>query len=157
MTKKNMNRVGAVLMTLALGGGTLAAQAPVPVTRMVTAGTIGEFVPAERVVVATSAGPSARYAISGETIFVDEFGTPVEAARIVPGTPVTVRYVRGADQLVASRVVIHSAGTTISKAEAKRLRDHFHDLEKRLPDGPEKDRAKAAHSYYDELEEELDD
>ncbi len=123
-------------------------------------GTVAEFYPYDRVVITSRVDPlPVRYAMTRETVFVDERGVPVRADRIRRGAPVTVEYARDHDRMLASRVVVQRAPAPapISKAEAKALREYYERLSHRLPDRAERAEARAQREYYDKLEDSLRD
>lgn len=73
-------------------------------------GTISTFAP-DRFEVRTTTDPNpVAYRYSKTTEYVDEDGNPVTMEVVKSGVPVTVRYVREGDGLVAHRVIVHRHG-----------------------------------------------
>jgi hypothetical protein len=155
---KNKNAYSAIVaVSVALSGWSVGAEVvkrSTTTTTTISGGTISEFVPSEAVVLQTepNAAP-VRYAVTRQTTYVDETGTPV--TKIERGLPVTVQYVQQGNRLVASRVIVHRE-PKMTKARAKVLRDYYDKLENTAR-GEERIRAKALKAYYDELEEGLSD
>jgi hypothetical protein len=75
-------------------------------TTTTTAGTVSEFTPGSQIIVKTSSGGPATYAISKSTTFVDTEGNTVSYETIRPGTPTTVYYATEAGRPVVSKVVV---------------------------------------------------
>jgi len=78
-------------------------------TTTTAAGTITDFEPGSRtMIVRSESGPEpTRYTVSRETTYVDEAGAPISVEAIHSGVPVTVHYVRDANGMLVSRVVVH--------------------------------------------------
>lgn len=74
-------------------------------------GTITTYTPGQTLVVAQETGSPLSYVVTGNTVFVDEAGVPVEAAQVTTGVPITVSYVQEGDRMVASRVVVKKTVT----------------------------------------------
>jgi len=73
-----------------------------------TIGTVSEYTPDAIVIRSESAAPT-RYTFTKTTEYVDETGQRVTADVVRSGAPVTVRYIREGDRLVASRVIVRRA------------------------------------------------
>ena len=71
-------------------------------------GSFSQWIPGTQSVVVSSAGAEPiHYNVTRTTTVVDENGTPVLMERVPAGSPMSVRYVRTADGLVASKIVVH--------------------------------------------------
>ena len=81
-------------------------------TALQTVGTLSGFSPDTILVRSTASGELIRYFSSQTTMFVDETGAPlISMDSLKVGIPVTVQYIKVADQLVASRVSLGNAST----------------------------------------------
>ena len=98
----------AALTTSAMGQATVTESSTTTTTTTTQAGTISEFSPGGTSLVIRQEGGASpiTYGVTRETAFVDENGTVVQAENVVPGSPITVKYVRQGDRLVASRVIV---------------------------------------------------
>jgi hypothetical protein len=79
-------------------------------------GVITNFTPGARMIVRSESAEPLTYAVTSRTAYVDDAGNPVAVELIAPGAPVTVHYVRDADRLVASRVIVARPATAVSPA-----------------------------------------
>jgi hypothetical protein len=75
-------------------------------------GTVTEFAPDSVIIRTQETAPPVRYSFTKTTEYVDEAGNPVSVEVVKSGVPVTVRYVREGDRLVARRVIVRKAATT---------------------------------------------
>jgi hypothetical protein len=83
-------------------------------------GTLSEFGPDTIVVRSTTSGTLVRYISSQTTTYVDETGAPLISIDLLKvGVPVTVDYIKIADQMVASRVLIRKSTTSVPVEEKK--------------------------------------
>ena len=81
-------------------------------TALQTVGTLSGLSPDTILVRSTASGELVRYFSSQTTMFVDETGAPlISIDSLKAGIPVTVQYIKVADQLVASRVSLGNAST----------------------------------------------
>src|SRR6478672_406890 len=105
-------RLARVAMVLAV---ILTAAVPTTWAQKVlqTVGTLSGFSPDTILVRSTASGELVRYFSSQTTMYVDETGAPlISMDSLKAGIPVTVQYIKVADQLVASRVSLGNASTT---------------------------------------------
>jgi hypothetical protein len=148
--------ISAIGLAISVVLTTWSMAAETPETSTIITGTVDEFEPSRSVVLhSTTSTAPVRYTVSRETRFVDEAGAPLTVERITRGTPITVYYVRDADQTVASRVIVHREAK-MTKARAKALKEYYDKLEE-SSSGAEKAQYKALEKYYDKLEDELKD
>ena len=77
-----------------------------------SAGTISEFSPNTIVIRSETSPEPVRYSYSKTTTYVDDSGAPVSMDTVKSGLPVTVHYVKGADGMMANRVIVHKRTTT---------------------------------------------
>jgi hypothetical protein len=101
----NVRRLGAVILF-----GSVAALGPFAMAETVvteSAGTISSFGPDALVIRSNVASAPTRYVVAPDVTYVDDAGMPVPMEVIRSGVPVTVRYVRDADRIVARRVIVH--------------------------------------------------
>lgn len=77
-------------------------------------GVITNFTPGARMILRSESAEPLTYAVTSRTAYVDDAGNPVAVELIAPGAPVTVHYVRDADRLVASRVVVARPAAVVS-------------------------------------------
>jgi hypothetical protein len=95
----------AVILTAAVP--TTGAQ-----TALQTVGTLSGLSPDTILVRSTASGELVRYVSTQTTMYVDETGAPlISIDSLNVGIPVTVQYIKVADQLVASRVSLGNALT----------------------------------------------
>src|SRR6476619_5122619 len=81
-------------------------------TALQTVGTLSGLSPDTILVRSTASGELIRYFSSQTTMFVDETGAPlISIDSLKAGIPVTVQYIKVADQLVASRVSLGNGST----------------------------------------------
>ena len=81
-------------------------------TALQTVGTLSGLSPDTILVRSTASGELVRYFSSQTTMYVDETGAPLISIDLLKaGIPVTVQYIKVADQLVASRVSLGNAST----------------------------------------------
>jgi hypothetical protein len=81
-------------------------------TALQTVGTLSGFSPDTILVRSTASGELVRFFASQTTMYVDETGAPlISIDSLKAGIPVTVQYVKVADQFVASRVSLGHAST----------------------------------------------
>jgi hypothetical protein len=147
---------GIIAVFIGLNALSTAEEIARTTSTTIAGGTITEFAPSESVVIQSDASPSPmRYFVTRDTTWVDEAGTPVTAERIQRGLPVTVRYVREGDRMLASRVIVHREAR-MSKARAKALKEYYDKLADKS-EGREKANAEALEEYYDKLADELKD
>jgi len=86
---------------------TTVAAAPVEI-----AGTVTEYTP-DGIVLRSETSPApVRYGFSKTTEYVDEDGQRVTLDVVRSGAPVTVRYIREGDQLIANRVIVRRTAVT---------------------------------------------
>lgn len=86
-------------------------------TKTVTsAGTISEFGPQTIMIKSETSSEPVRYNYTKTTTYVDETGAPVSMAIVKSGLPVTVYYIKDGDNMVASKVIVRKAVTTIPAA-----------------------------------------
>lgn len=85
-----------------------APAATVTTTETTATGYINEFGP-QAIVVRSEGATPLRYRASADTVYVDEFGSPVSVETVRSGAPVTVHYSRIGDELTASRVIVRKA------------------------------------------------
>ena len=84
-----------------------------------TAGTFSGFGPDTILVRSTASGEPVRYFSSQTTMYVDEMGIPIVSIdSLKVGAPLTVEYIKIADQLVASRVVLRNSSPVEGKKAA---------------------------------------
>jgi len=156
-TMKTMSYAsGIIAVFIGLSALSTAQEITKTTTRTISGGIITEFAPSESVVIQsdTTATPT-RYWVTRDTTWVDEAGTPVTVERIQRGLPITVRYVREGDRMLASRVIVHRE-PVMSKARAKALKEYYEKLADKS-EGREKANAEALEEYYDDLEDHLKD
>lgn len=97
-----------------------AVSTPVVTERKVVAasttagGVITNFTPGARLIVRSESAEPLTYAVTESTTYVDDGGTPIAVEQIAPGAPVTVHYVRDAERLVASRVIVARPAAAVS-------------------------------------------
>jgi hypothetical protein len=75
-------------------------------------GTVTELVPDAITVRTQETIDPVRYAFTNTTEYVDEAGNRVARDIVRTGVPVTIRYVREGDRLVANRVIVRKRTTT---------------------------------------------
>ena len=81
-------------------------------TALQTVGTLSGLSPDTILVRSTASGELVRYFSSQTTMYVDETGAPlISIDSLKAGIPVTVQYIKVADQLVASRVSLGNGST----------------------------------------------
>ncbi len=101
---------GALLCTASFTFAQQVVEEKQTTTTTNTLGTITELSP-ERIEVRTETSPDPiRYTFSKTTTYVDEKGQAVSVKTMKSGLPVTVYYTRDGDQMVATKVVIRTAG-----------------------------------------------
>ena len=99
----------ATVLAVILNAATPTAWAQ---TALQTVGTLSGLSPDTILVRSTASGELVRYFSSQTTMFVDETGAPlISIDSLKAGIPVTVQYIKVADQLVASRVSLGNALT----------------------------------------------
>lgn len=82
-------------------------------------GEFSQWIPGTHTVVVNETGAEPmRYMVTKTTTVVDENGNPLVIERVAPGAPMTVRYARTPEGLVASRIVVHSPPRRIIEREA---------------------------------------
>ena len=94
--------------------GILAATIPTARAQSVaqSVGTLSGLGPDTIIVRSTASGELVRYFSSQTTVYVDEAGAPlISIDSLKAGVPVTVQYIKIADQLVASRVSVGKSST----------------------------------------------
>ncbi len=79
-------------------------------------GTVTEFGPDVIVVRSKEGAAPVRYTFSKTTEYVDEEGNPVAREFVKSGVPVTIRYVKEGDRVIASRVIVRKQTTTTTDA-----------------------------------------
>jgi hypothetical protein len=115
MKLTTLSLVAGGLLALTTAPWTPECHAQVTVTQTTTTepviGTFSEFAPgSETLVIKSETAPAPiRYSVTKQTTYVDEGGAPVVVEKIAPGTPISVRYVREGDRLIASRVIVRHA------------------------------------------------
>jgi hypothetical protein len=83
-------------------------------------GTLSGLGPDTIVVRSTASGELVRYFSSQTTVYVDDTGAPlISIDSLKAGIPVTVQYIKIADQLVASRVSVGNS-STVGPVERKK-------------------------------------
>ncbi|MDD5200081.1 MAG: hypothetical protein PHC88_09785 [Terrimicrobiaceae bacterium] len=75
-------------------------------------GTISEFSPDTVSIRSDATTPPVSYRYTKSTTYVDETGAPVSIETVRSGTPVTVYYVKDADGMVASKIIVRRAVST---------------------------------------------
>ena len=149
--------IGGFVTSIALSAVCLADEVVTKTTRTTYAGTVSEFTPSKTIIVRSEAGAEpGNYAVTKETVYVDEAGAPVTVERVTKGSPVTVYYTRDGDRVFASRVVVHSQPTLI-KARARALREYYQSLARNAPTQREKAEARALAEYYDAIKDSIRD
>ncbi|MFN0075995.1 MAG: hypothetical protein ACKVY0_05935 [Prosthecobacter sp.] len=111
MKKLIHKSVGALLITATLitASITLAQSIEATSTTTTSEGTVSEFGP-QGIVIKTAAGTQpVRYISSETTNYVDENGSPITAAAVASGLPVTVYYTKVGDTLIASKIMVKRA------------------------------------------------
>src|SRR4030095_1103673 len=123
--RKTFYASGIIAVFIGLSALSTAQEIAQTKTTTISAGTITDFVPSESVVIQsdTTATPT-RYWVTRDTTWVDEAGTPVTVERIQRGLPITIRYVREGDRMLASRVIVHRE-PRMTKARAKALKEYY--------------------------------
>ncbi len=101
----------ALLLSIVLAG---SAVAQTVTTSTTSVGTVSEFSPDTIVVKSETDSGISRYTYSKSTTYVDETGAPVSLETVKSGLPVTVHYVREGDRMLANRVVVKRATTTVA-------------------------------------------
>jgi hypothetical protein len=101
----NVRRLGAVILFGSVAALSSLAMAETVVTE--SAGTISSFGPDALVIRSNVATAPTRYVVAPDVTYVDDAGMPVPVEVIRSGVPVTVRYERLADRIVARRVIVH--------------------------------------------------
>lgn len=104
-TLMNVRRLGAVILFGSVAALTPLAMADTVVTE--SAGTISSFSPDAIVIHSDVATAPTRYVVAPDITYVDDAGAPVPMEVVRSGAPVTVRYVREADRIIARRVIVH--------------------------------------------------
>ncbi len=118
--KINVSKIGGALAFAAIcacGDYSSAQTTTVTETGPTTVGTVTEFTPASETLILkseTSAEPL-HYTITKETTIVDESGAPVAVEKVTSGLPITVRYTKDGDRLVASRIIVQKAPPTVEE------------------------------------------
>ena len=103
------------LATTILTGMLIAANPTWAQSVAQTAGILSGFGPDTIVVRSMASGDPVRYFSSQTTMYVDETGAPlVSIDSLKVGAPLTVEYIKIADQLVASRVVLRNSSTVVT-------------------------------------------
>lgn len=101
----------SLLATAALASVLLYSSGLQAQTTVYAEGVISDYGPEALVISPGAAASPLRYSATPDTIYVDEYGTPVSTSVIRSGVPVTVYYDRAGDGMVASRVVVRKAAT----------------------------------------------
>ena len=78
-------------------------------TTTTNSGTVSQFGP-DAIVIKTSSSAPVAYQYTTATTCVDDTGRPCAMKELKPGMPVTVHYAKAGDQMVASKIVVQSAG-----------------------------------------------
>ena len=95
--------LGAGLTCLSLAQTTTTTSTTTTTT---AAGTVTTFTPGQSLIVRPETGEPITYSFAEKVEYVTAAGQPVEVTQIKAGTPVTVHYVKEADGMVVSRVVV---------------------------------------------------
>src|SRR4051812_19321068 len=104
MNRFDFQRLGAAVLGVLI----LAANAALAETVITeSAGTVTEYHPDALVIRSEVATAPTRYVIGRKVEYVDEDGVPIAPEEVRLGVPVTVRYVREGDRVLARRVVVH--------------------------------------------------
>jgi hypothetical protein len=98
----------ALFVAVWLSANAVFAQVQSTTTTTTSGGTITEFTPRTFSIRTTTAATPVRYTYTRSTTYVDENGNPVSTETVRSGAPVTVYYDRNGDQMVATRVVVHT-------------------------------------------------
>jgi hypothetical protein len=102
------------LATTILTGMLIAANPAWAQSVAQTAGILSGFDPDSILVRSMASGEPIRYFSSRTTMYVDDTGAPlVSIDSLKVGAPLTVEYIKIADQLVASRVVLRNSSTVV--------------------------------------------
>ncbi len=118
-----MKKSLSLLLSATLSLGTFASAADVEVTTTSSGGTITDFTPGSAITVRTeSASTPMRYIVGESVTYVDEAGAPVAADIIKTGVPVTIRYVKEGDRMIARQVVVKKT-TTVSSGTAPAVQE----------------------------------
>jgi hypothetical protein len=112
---KSLHTTIAALSLLAaypVAAQTVVKQTTTSVQPIEAVGTVTEFAPDAVIIRTQESAPPVRYTFTKTTEYVDEAGNPVTIDVVKSGAPVTVRYVREGDRLIASRVIVRKAAAT---------------------------------------------
>jgi len=85
-------------------------------TTTTTTGLLSEIAPDGFIVRTESGAAAIRYSSSASTTYVDETGRPVARELVTSGLPVTVRYRRVGERLIAEHVVVRQPSSTTTGA-----------------------------------------
>jgi hypothetical protein len=80
-----------------------------------TSGTVSSFGPDSIVIRTAPSASPLTYEFTETTVYVDEAGNPVDQTMVTAGVPVTVYFTKSGDKMVASKVVVKKATTTMPR------------------------------------------